>query len=160
MSHNKLPPVCSSNLFIYLLGLQCCLGTRQSFVCAFECVLPGCGIGVTVTFRGLPTAASNKEKVERIYKIKAASGVSALPFAMFYMFSKTGKQTMSTMLTTVWLTRFTRGKEGEVAQQLIVQHNCAVTFAVLCSPDWNGVLCLQRGHSGIRLLLLIIVVHC
>lgn len=84
------------------------------------------------------------------------------PIAMLYIFAKTGEQRMSTPLTVVMLTDSQEKtiKEGEAALHLIMQHNSSVTFTIQQSPECNGVLCLQRGHSGTHLLLLIIVVHC
>lgn len=59
--------LCAALTCLYLLGLQCCLGTRQQCVCAFACVCVAGGrcIGVTVQFSEMPTAASKKEKKER-----------------------------------------------------------------------------------------------
>lgn len=93
--------------------------------------------------------------------MKAGSAVSAF-FHCCYIFVQTGTQRISTMLTTVWLTESLEKtlKEGEAAPHLITQHNSPDTFTIRRSPDCNGVLCLQRGHSGTSLLLLIIVVHC
>lgn len=73
---------------------------------------------------------------------------------------------MSTTLTAVWVTDSPEKKqiniitEREIALHLIMQHSSPVAFTVYQSLQCNGVLCLQRGHSGAHLLLLIIVVHC
>lgn len=69
---------------------------------------------------------------------------------------------MSATLTIVWMTdsqeKSKKRRGGSL--QLNILYNSTVTFTIDWSPECNGVQCLQRGHSGTRLLLLIIVVHC
>lgn len=127
---------CAVQTCLYLLGPQCCLGTRQQRVCVCVCVyLLCCRIGVlgslcNLARRQLQLAKKKEQRMKTKWRRQVLS--QCFHIAMFYIFAKTGEQRMSTTLTTVWLTGSLEKtvKEGEVALHLLMQHSSPVTFTI------------------------------
>lgn len=158
-----MPPVCSTNLFISVGPSELFGDMTAIFVCVRVRVFVCCKGGVLGSLCNLvryQLQLAQKKRERKHYEGRECH-LSIFPL-LCYVFAQTGTQRISTTLTTVCLTESLEKtiKEGEVALHLITQHNSPDTFTIWRSPDCNGVLCLQRGHSGTRLLLLIIVVHC